>query len=98
MKPHHGELEKGRHFEIFGMDLMLDKNLQIWMCEANNDPGLSYPDDEILGSPNPDYTKERDACTQVWHDLMALLGLDANRKQARGSLRHWYELHDVDND
>lgn len=93
IRPHLSEVERERHFEVFGMDLMLDTNLKVWMCEANTDPGLTYPDEEVLGSPNPDYTKEKNACTQVWHDLMALLGLDAGRKQVRGSLRHWYELN-----
>jgi len=81
-----------RHFEIFGMDLMLDKNMKVWMCEVNTDPGLSYPDKEVLGSPNPDYKKELEACRETFHDLFALLGLDANREQAQGSLRHWFEL------
>ena len=26
--------------EIFGMDLMLDKRMKVWMCEVNTDPGL----------------------------------------------------------
>jgi len=32
--------------EIFGMDLMLDKKMKVWMCEVNTDPGLGYPDKE----------------------------------------------------
>lgn len=81
-----------RHFELFGMDLMLDKNLKVWMCEVNTDPGLDYPDDEVLGSPNPDYDAEIATCRETWHDLLALLGLDAGRTQKKGSLRHWFEV------
>jgi hypothetical protein len=81
-----------RHFEIFGMDLMLDKDMKVWMCEVNTDPGLSYPDKEVLGSPNPDYQKELQACKDTFHDLFALLGLDAGREQQQGSLRSWFEL------
>jgi len=81
-----------RHFEVFGMDLMLDKDLKVWMCEVNTDPGLSYPDKEVLGSPNPDYQKELLACKDTFHDLFALLGLDSGREQPQGSLRHWFEL------
>jgi len=81
-----------RYFEIFGMDLMLDKDLKVWMCEVNTDPGLGYPDEEVLGSPNPDYQKEIHACKETLHDLFALLGLDAGREQTQGSLRHWFEL------
>lgn len=83
---------RDRHFEIFGMDLMLDKDMKVWMCEVNTDPGLGYPDDEVLGSPNPDYHKELQACKDTFHDMFALLGLDAGREQPHGSLRHWFQL------
>jgi len=81
-----------RHFELFGMDLMLDKNLKVWMCEVNTDPGLDYPDDEVLGSPNPDYKPEIATCRETFHDMFALLGLDAGRGQKKGSLRHWFKV------
>lgn len=90
----HGKLVPDRHFETFGMDLMLDKNLKVYMCETNTDPGLQYPDKEVLGSPNPDYAKEVTACRETWHDILALLGLDAGRSQSssKGSLRSWYKV------
>jgi len=81
-----------RHFELFGMDLMLDKDMKVWMCEVNTDPGLGYPDKEVLGSPNPDYQKEQRACEDTFHDIFSLLGLDANNKQTQGTLRHWFKL------
>jgi len=87
-----GKITRDRHFEIFGMDLMLDKDLKVWMCEVNTDPGLGYPDDEVLGSPNPDYQKELRACQDTFHDLFTLLGLDAAVEHPQGSLRHWFEL------
>lgn len=83
---------RDRHFELFGMDLMLDKDMKVWMCEVNTDPGLGYPDKEVLGSPNPDYQKELRACEDTFHDLFALLGLDAGRRQTQGSLHHWFKL------
>lgn len=88
----HGKLIPDRHFEIFGMDLMMDKNLKVWMCEVNNDPGLAYPDEEVLGSPNPDYKKELQACDDTLHDMFTLLGLDARKNQSKrkGSLKHWF--------
>jgi hypothetical protein len=81
-----------RHFEVFGMDLMLDNNMKVWMCEVNTDPGLSYADKEVLGSPNPDYQKESKACEETFHDIFTLLGLDAGREQPQGSLKHWFKL------
>jgi len=88
----HGKVARDRHFEIFGMDLMLDKDMKVWMCEVNTDPGLCYPDQKVLEEPNPDYQKELKACSETFHDLFALLGLDAGREQSLGSLRHWFEL------
>jgi len=86
------KVTRDRHFEIFGMDLMLDSKMKVWMCEVNTDPGLSYADKEVLGSPNPDYHKESKACEETFHDIFTLLGLDAGREQTQGSLRHWFKL------
>lgn len=84
------------HFEVMGMDLMLDNDLKVYMCEVNCDPGLDYPDKEVLGEPNPDYEKEGGACTETWHDIFTLLGLDAGSKKTKkltkGSLNSWYKL------
>jgi len=89
-----GKTVHDRHFEIFGMDLMLDKDMKVWMCEVNTDPGLGYPDNEVLDSPNPDYQKELRACKDTFHDLFTLLGLDAGSEQAQAlsSLSHWFQL------
>jgi hypothetical protein len=92
------KIARDRHFEIFGMDLMLDKDLKVWMCEVNTDPGLGYPDKEVLGSPNPDYQKELKACEDTFHDMFALLGLDAGREQTQGSLSHWFKVDFADDD
>jgi len=88
----YGKIRSDRHFEVFGMDLMLDKDLKVWMCEVNTDPGLAYPDEEVLGSPNPDYQKELKACEETFHDVFAVLGLDAGKEQSKGSLKSWFEL------
>lgn len=90
----HSKTVPDRHFELFGMDLMLDKDMKVWMCEVNTDPGLGYPDKEVLGSPNPDYQKEQQACVETFHDLFTLLGLDAGvpNQNTQGSLRHWFQL------
>jgi len=90
----HGKLVPDRHFEVFGMDLMMDKNLKVWMCEVNTDPGMGYPDEMVLGKRNPDYNKELQACTESLHDMFNLLGLDAERSQpkAHGSLRRWFKV------
>jgi tubulin polyglutamylase TTLL2 len=90
----HGKLVPDRHFELFGMDLMMDKDLKVWMCEVNTDPGLSYPDPEVLGEPNPDFNKEDKACKETLHDLLTILGLDAGhpKAQSKGNLQHWFDI------
>jgi len=88
----YGKFPSGRFFEIFGMDLMLDKHLNVYMCEVNTNPGLDYPDKIILGEPNPDYQKESGAGADTWHDLMTLLGLDSTARRQLGSLKSWYEV------
>lgn len=92
VRQHISKLDASEVFEVFGMDLMLDSSCNVSMCETNNSPGLSYPDRTILGAPNPDYLKELTMCKHVHHDTMALLGLDAGKKQTKGSLAHWYEI------
>lgn len=88
----HGKLAPEQFFDILGMDLILDRSAKVWMCETNGSPGLSDQDREVFGVANPDYHKENEALSQVWHDTLALLGLDAKRQQSRGTLRNWYEL------
>jgi len=88
----HAPFAPEKFFDIYGMDLMVDRNLKVWMCETNNCPSLGDQDKEYCGKPNPDFGKENKALSQVWHDLFTLLGLDASRKQSNGTLRHWYQV------
>ena len=53
---------------------------------------MDYPDKMVLGTPNPDYDKERLFCEGTFNDMMTLLGLDAGLDQKVGSLNNWYEL------
>lgn len=92
IRKYKGKMDPGQHFEIYGLDLMLDRSCKVWLCEANNSPGMSYPDRMLLGVPNPDYAKEVAMCKAVFHDTMTLLGLDAGKQQRKGSLSHWYEV------
>lgn len=94
----HGKFGPDGFFDMFGMDLMIDKNLKVWMCETNNTPGLDDQDKKVFGGlSNPDYMKEHKAFVTIWNDLLTLLGLDAGRRQTKGSLKGWYEV-DFSND
>lgn len=88
----HGRPAPEQFFDILGLDLIVDRNLKVWMCEANNSPCLSDQDKKYQGVPNPDFNKENQALSKVWHDTLTLLGLDSSRRQPKGSLRGWYEL------
>merc|ERR1719359_2577416 len=88
----HGKFGSTDYFDVFGMDLMLDKNLKVWMCETNNSPSLEDQDKIVWGKTNPDYKKEHKCFVQLWNDIFTLLGLDASRDQSVGTLRNWYQV------
>lgn len=88
----HGKFGNKQIFDLFGMDLMIDKDLKIWMCETNNTPGLDDQDKKVWGKPNPDYHKEHKCFEQFWNDVLTLLGLDGARKQEKGTLKNFYQI------
>jgi hypothetical protein len=93
----HGVLKQShvardRHFEVFGMDLMLDKNLKVWMCNVGTESNWGYPEKEIPVSCNPDFSEEVKAFGEIYHDLFTLLGVDADNYQTQGSLNHWLKI------
>ena len=62
------------------------------MLSIPGSPGVDYPDKMVLGTPNPDYDKERLFCEGTFNDMMTLMGLDAGHVQTEGTLNNWYEL------
>jgi tubulin polyglutamylase TTLL9 len=88
----HSRVARDRHFEVFGMDLMLDKNLKVWMCDLDTDSNWGFPKKDMPVSYNPDFTEEVKAFGDIYHDLFTLLGLDAGHKQTQGSLSHWLKI------
>merc|ERR1719375_1732325 len=90
----HGKFGTTDFFDIFGMDLMIDKNLKVWMCETNNTPSLEDQDKKVFGNiPNPDFMKEHKCFEKLWHDVLTLMGLDAGRRQSNGTLKGFYEIN-----
>jgi len=87
-----GKFDRDGFFDMMGMDLMIDKNLNVWMCETNNTPGVDDQDEKIEGKTNPDFKKEHKCFEQLWHDIFTLLGLDAGKKQSKGTLKGWYQV------
>ena len=37
----------GRHFEVFGLDVMIDDKLKCWLLESNNSPGLNRSPEKV---------------------------------------------------
>lgn len=88
----YGKFDREGFFDMFGMDLMIDKNLNVWMCETNNTPGVDDQDKKVGGKTNPDFMKEHKCFDQLWNDIFTLLGLDAGRRQSKGTLKGWYQV------
>lgn len=83
----HNKLVRDRHFEIFGMDLVMDKEFKVWLNKVDMEPFLGQPQKDIT-SP----VQNADGQKELFHDVFALLGLDAGRQQTQGSLRHWFKV------
>jgi|Transcript_89960 hypothetical protein len=88
----HSRVVRDRHFEVLGMDLVLDRNLKVWMSGLDTDSNWGYPEKDVPVSYNPDFTEEVKAFGDIYHDLFALLGVDAGHKQPQGSLSHWLKI------
>lgn len=66
-----------QHFQYFGIDILFDENLKLWLLEGNTSPGLSYSiRDFENGELNPDYDLDADVTKSLLHDSLDLLGLD----------------------
>jgi len=88
--PHHSKFSKkippGRFFDLYGVDLMLDENLKVWLLEANTSVGMSYDKTTYPGGFKNNMKKVVDGVTLgVLHDMISLLGVDTYRK---GSARN----------
>jgi len=84
------KMAKNRHFEIFGMDILLDENFKCWLLECNNSPGLNdSPPDVPVPAKNKTGTKirinkgareARKDTLDILHDIFAMLNLDSYTK------------------
>lgn len=79
-----------RAFEVYGVDIMVDADGTLWLCEVNASPGLGKcPPDFGPGIPNPHYENYCNIRRGVIHDLMQLLALDTCPE---GDLANWCPL------
>jgi len=74
----------GRHFEVYGMDILMDDKFKLWLLECNNSPGLcDSPEKLKVGNKTRVDFGAREArkdTREAIHDIFAMLGLDAYDK------------------
>jgi len=85
-----------RHFEIFGLDVMLDDQFKCWLLESNSSPGL-MPSPDKVPIPNSKRCRINQGAREatkdtydIMHDMFTLLGFDDYQKH--GKLKNWIKL------
>lgn len=78
------------HFELYGLDVMLDENLNMYITEANCQPGLQWSDPQLPnGQFNQRSAEINDLIANLLNDILTKLGAD-EKKEYKGS---WITLH-----
>ena len=84
----------GRHFEVFGMDILMDDKFKCWLLECNNSPGLcDSPDRLKVGKRTRIDYGAREAKKDTYdilHDIFTMLGYDSYEK--KGSRDNFIKL------
>lgn len=79
------------HFEIYGLDVIMDEHCNLALTEANTQPGL---DDTKPTMPNgvfnPEIVKANDITEGIINDSLTLLQVDSKRK----FFSPWIRLHE----
>lgn len=94
------KMVKGRHFEVYGMDILMDERFKCWLLECNSSPGLcDSPDKVPVPAKNKKGTKTRinfgarealkDTKNAV-HDIFTMLDLDSYTKA--GSKKNFIKI------
>jgi len=69
------------HFEIYGLDILMDDQCRLSMTEANTQPGLDYTDPTLPdGSFQPEVINANDITQGIIHDTITLLELDDGKE------------------
>jgi len=88
----HGASVKN-HFEVYGLDLLMDEHCNLALTEANTQPGLDYSSPTLPdGSFQPEVLQANDITRGIINDTLTLLGVDEGREYYSPFL----PLHDTD--
>jgi len=69
------------HFEIYGLDILMDDDTNLHMTEANTQPGLDFSDPKLAdGTVCDEIAKANDVTEGIINDAITLLGIDAKKK------------------
>lgn len=73
--------EPTNHFEIYGLDIIMDDQCNLALTEANTQPGLDYTDPIMPnGVFNPEIIEANKVTEGIVNDSLTLLGVDSKRK------------------
>jgi len=76
-----GKAYPTNHFEIYGLDIIMDEHCNLALTEANTQPGLDFTDPVMPnGIFNPEIVRANDITAGIVNDSITLLGLDEGRK------------------
>eukprot|EP00666_Eupelagonemidae_sp_cell4sb_P003805 gene3805-6048_t len=75
--------EPGRHYELFGLDMMLDRSGKVWLLEGNNSVGIEY-----CGSHIPEKGQEVKE-GEKWKDYVPAPGVAPPHFGAGGAAPGW---------
>lgn len=84
------------HFEIYGLDVLIDENLELALTEANTQPGLDFTDPVMPnGIYNPEIVKANDVTEGIVNDCLTLIGIDGSTEPLTSP---FIQLHPVESD
>ena len=94
------KMAKDRHFEIYGMDVLMDDQFKCWLLECNNSPGLNDSPDKVQVPAknksgkktriNKGAREARKDTKEFIHDFLSLLNLDSYTKA--GSKKNFIKI------
>lgn len=85
------KIMQNQHFQFFGLDILLDDNLKVWLLEGNTSPGLCYSQ-ELLGKEKirfPSFDLDASITKDMFNDSMNLMGLDYDKS---GDCSNFWEI------